>query len=73
MTAPRCKKCGSERTTRTERKGFFQEVLMFKFGQFPWECNSCWKIFYSSERGKRSRQRTGTQENATPLNPHASR
>ena len=72
MTAPRCKKCGSERTNRTERKGFFQQVLMTKLGRFPWECRSCWKIFYSMERGKRTRRRATPAESATPLNPHIS-
>jgi hypothetical protein len=59
---PHCKYCGSERTSRTERKGFMQKVVMFKLGLFPWECNACWKVFMSSERGKRTRRnRTSTE------------
>jgi hypothetical protein len=68
MTPPRCKKCGSERTTRTERKGFFQEVIMTKLGRFPWECNACWKVFYSSQRGKRTRKREFTAESVSAVN-----
>lgn len=66
MKSPVCKKCGSERTTRKERKGFFQEVLMFKLGRYPWECNACWKTFLSPERGKRTR-RSRVPENSAPL------
>jgi hypothetical protein len=43
-------------------KGFMQKVVMFKLGLFPWECNACWKVFMSSERGKRTRRnRTSTE------------
>jgi hypothetical protein len=59
---PHCKYCGSERTSRTERKGFMQKVVMFKLGRFPWECNACWKVFMSSERGKRTRRRRTSAE-----------
>jgi len=66
MTTPHCKHCGSERTARTERKGFIQKVVMFKLGLFPWECNACWKVFMSSERGKRTR-RSNPSRSASPL------
>lgn len=55
-SSPLCKKCGSKRTTRKERKGFLENVILFKLGLFPWECNSCWKTFWSSTRGKRRRR-----------------
>ncbi len=66
---PHCKYCGSERTSRTERKGFMQKVVMFKLGLFPWECNACWKVFMSSERGKRTR-RSRTSAEGSSLETH---
>jgi len=65
MKSPICKKCGSERTTRKERKGFFQEVILLKLGLFPWECNACWKPFYSSERGKKTRRNSRREASAS--------
>lgn len=73
MNVPHCKKCGSDRTTRTERKGFFQEVFMTKLKRFPWECHSCWKVFYSPERGHRTHRTNVPAESVAPLNPHTSR
>ncbi len=61
---PACKRCGSDRTSRMPRKGFFQEKLMFKLGYFPWECNSCWKRFWSRQRGKRVRRNEMRQEHS---------
>jgi len=68
--SPHCTKCGSERTSRTERKGFFQEVVAYKLGLFPWECHACWKTFLSTARGKRTRRNNLPSESAAPLNPH---
>ncbi len=45
---------------------------MTKLGRFPWECRSCWRIFYSTDRGKRTRKRNVPAESAAPLNPHTS-
>ena len=45
---------------------------MFKLGRFPWECNSCWKVFYSSKRGKRTLQSNIPTESVRPLKPHTS-
>jgi hypothetical protein len=54
---PICKRCGSERTSRKPRKGFFEETVMFRLGYFPWECNACWKPFWSRVRGQRKPRR----------------
>ena len=68
MTGPVCKRCGSERTSRKERQGFFQKTIMFSLGFFPWECNSCWKTFWSTERGqRRSSRRSQRTKNPDPL------
>ena len=63
MPSPHCKYCGSERTSRTERKGFLQRVVLFRLGRFPWECNACWKVFLSTERGKRTRRSNPARDN----------
>jgi hypothetical protein len=72
MTSPHCTKCGSERTSRTERKGFFQEVVAYRLGLFPWECHACWKTFLSTARGKRTRRNDRPAESTAPLNPRIS-
>ncbi len=54
---PKCKSCGSERTYRRKRDGFLQEMVMPMLGFFPWECNSCWKVFFSRNRGHRPPKR----------------
>ncbi|WP_263374807.1 hypothetical protein [Granulicella aggregans] len=46
-----------------------QKVVMFKLGLFPWECNACWKVFMSSERGKRTR-RSRTSAEGSSLETH---
>jgi hypothetical protein len=46
---------------------------MYKLGRFPWECNACWKIFYSTQRGKRSRRRSVPAESSQPLSSQTSR
>jgi hypothetical protein len=46
-----------------------QKVVMFKLGLFPWECNACWKVFMSSERGKRTR-RNRTSAEGSSLETH---
>ncbi len=42
---------------------------MTRLHRFPWECNACWKVFYSSERGKRSRRGSIAAETVSSLNP----
>ena len=67
-TTPSCKKCGSHRTGRKHRKGFFQTKIMFKLGYFPWECHSCWKTFFSRvrvHRGRRGSRLTPNEDEAT--------
>ena len=56
MSRPVCKECGSELTNRIGRNGFFQRVLMFKLGWFPWECSGCRTRFYAKVRGQRIRR-----------------
>ena len=56
MTKPNCKKCKSELTNRMVRRGFFENVLLFRLGLFPWECSKCRVVFYSKERGVRNRR-----------------
>jgi hypothetical protein len=55
MKTPECKNCGSQRTSRIERKGFLQKNLLAGLGFYPWQCNSCWTSFYAKERGHRLR------------------
>ena len=69
-SSPHCKHCGSERTSRTERKGFLQKVVMFRLGLFPWECAACWKVFLSSERGKRTRRSRTSAAEGSSLETH---
>ena len=45
---------------------------MTKLGRFPWECNACWKVFYSSQRGKRTRRHKVSSENSAPFTTHTS-
>jgi DNA-directed RNA polymerase subunit RPC12/RpoP len=65
MNKPVCAKCGSQRTSRRERVGFFQKTIMSGLGFYPWECATCWKRFYSSERGQRIRRGQRRSDNTT--------
>jgi hypothetical protein len=69
MKKPECTKCGSQRTSRREREGFFQKTILPALGFYPWECNSCWKRFYSSERGQRVRRGQRRSKDVTTLEP----
>jgi len=69
MKKPECTKCGSQRTSRRERQGFFQKTILSGLGFYPWECNSCWKRFYSAERGHR--QRPGERRSKSTSSPES--
>ena len=36
-----CRKCGSDRVYRIERKGIIQETIYPLFGYYPWSCKIC--------------------------------
>jgi DNA-directed RNA polymerase subunit RPC12/RpoP len=36
-----CRKCGSDRVYRVDRKGFFEEKIYPIFGMYPWRCTVC--------------------------------
>ena len=66
---PPCPKCGSGKTERVKRAGFFQRVVLSRFGIYPWECNGCRKIFTARNRGKLKRRRRSTGEvHLPPIN-----
>ena len=49
-TTPRCKLCGRSECRRLPRRGFLQEVFLYKLGFVPWECVFCRKPFYRRSR-----------------------
>ncbi len=56
MSKPTCRRCGSSRTTRRERKTRLERTLFTWLGIYPWECNSCWKPVWSRIRGVRRKR-----------------
>lgn len=47
---PRCPQCDGVELRRHGRTGFWQRVVMPRFGLFPWECGLCRKIFFLPQR-----------------------
>ena len=69
MKRPNCKKCCSELTNRIKRESFFQRVIMFKLGRFPWECSKCRVVFYSKERGVKKVRSNGAESSGRSVVP----
>ena len=53
---PHCPQCEGVELRRHGRVGFWQRVVMPRFGLFPWECGLCRKIFFLSQRSTDYRQ-----------------
>ena len=46
-----CPRCRSYHTTRAHRRSFFQKIVLFRLGYFPWKCIDCAHRFLSKDRG----------------------
>ncbi len=53
---PHCPQCDGVELRRHGRVGFWQRVVMPRFGLFPWECGLCRKIFFLPQRSNDYRQ-----------------
>ena len=53
MSSVACPECASYHTARAHRRTFFQKVVLFHLGYFPWKCIDCASRFFSTERGHR--------------------
>lgn len=52
---PMCSKCAKPTLRRVKRKGFWQKVVLGRFGFYPWECSACRKIIILRNRGQNRR------------------
>jgi len=46
-----CPECAGYHTARSHRRTFFQKVILFRLGYYPWKCIDCSSRFFSKERG----------------------
>ena len=51
MSSVACPGCAGYNTTRAHRRSFFQKVILFHLGYYPWKCIDCASRFFSKERG----------------------
>jgi DNA-directed RNA polymerase subunit RPC12/RpoP len=55
MSAVACPECAGYHTSRAYRRTFFQKVILFHLGYYPWKCIDCSSRFFSKDRGHRRR------------------
>ena len=53
MSAVACPECAGYHTSRAHRRTFFQKVILFHLGYYPWKCIDCSSRFFSKDRGHR--------------------
>jgi hypothetical protein len=53
---PECPKCESTSTRRRTRTKTLGHNLMFFLGKYPWECLTCQKRFFSTERSSNTKR-----------------
>lgn len=63
---PHCPHCEGIELRRQGRVGFWQRVVLPRFGYFPWECGLCRKIYMLRQRSTDYRQHS-TGKSATSL------
>jgi DNA-directed RNA polymerase subunit RPC12/RpoP len=51
MSSVACPECAGYHTSRVHRRTFFQRVVLFHLGYYPWRCIDCSNRFFSKERG----------------------
>ena len=53
---PRCPQCEGIELRRQGRVGFWQRVVLPRFGLFPWECGMCRRVYLLPQRATGYRQ-----------------
>ena len=70
---PHCSQCEGVELRRHGRVGFWQRVVMPRFGLFPWECGLCRKISFLPQRSTDHRHHSPeyrqpiVEESLTPM------